>query len=228
MRPSKRDDLVRRALEVFYREGFHAAGMDLISAETGISKTTMFKHFRSKEELILATLRLRDEQFRNRLFRRMEKAGPPRVQLLAMFDALAEWFAEPGFRSCMFIKAASEYPDPGHPIHAQAAEHKRLLFVQVEQIAAAAGAQDPAALARALLLLKEGAIVTAHMGHEADPAADAKAVAATLLAALPGAIPNFAARSGGPQPNGPGGSSPDPQSGARAIDQADERTWSES
>jgi AcrR family transcriptional regulator len=185
MRPSKRDELVRKALEIFYREGFHATGMDLLAAETGISKTTMFKHFRSKEELILAALRLRDQDFRNWLFRRMEQAGPPRAQLSAMFDALAEWFAAPEFSSCMFIKAASEYPDPTHPIHVQAAEHKRLLFLQLEKIAAEAGAPEPAALARALLLLKEGAIVTAHLGHEADPAADAKAAAETLLSAVP-------------------------------------------
>lgn len=186
MRPSKRDELVRKALEIFYRDGFHATGMDLLAAETGISKTTMFKHFRSKEELILAVLRLRDQDFRNWLFRRMEQAGGPRDQLPAMFDALAEWFAAANFRSCMFIKAASEYPDPSHPIHAQAAEHKRLLFLQLLKVAADAGAHDPAALARALLLLKEGAIVTAHMGHEADPAGDAKAAAAALLAkALP-------------------------------------------
>jgi AcrR family transcriptional regulator len=185
MRPSKRDELVRKALDIFYRKGFHATGMDLLAAETGISKTTMFKHFRSKEELILAVLRLRDEQFRSWLFRRMEEAGPPRVQLAAMFDALEEWFAAPEFRSCMFIKAASEYPDASHPIHAQAAEHKRLLFLELERIATAAGAEEPAALARKLLLLKEGAIVTAHLGHEADPAGDAKAAAAALLSNVP-------------------------------------------
>ena len=183
MRPSKRDELVRKALEIFYREGFHAAGMDLLAAETGISKTTMFKHFSSKEELILAVLRLRDQEFRNWLFRRMEQAGHPRAQLLAMFDALSEWFSNPGFRSCMFIKAASEYPDPRHPSHAQSAEHKRWLFLQLQKIAVDAGAPDPANLARSLLLLKEGAIVTAHLGHEHDPAGDAKAAASILLAA---------------------------------------------
>lgn len=185
MRPSKRDELVRGALKIFYREGFHATGMDLLAAETGISKTTMFKHFRTKEELILAVLRLRDQDFRNWLFRRMEQAVSPHDQLLAMFDALGEWFAAPDFRSCMFIRAASEYPDPDHPIHAQSAEHKRLLFRHVRDIAAEARAEDPAALARALLLLKEGAIVTAHLGHEEDPAGDARAAAATLLSAVP-------------------------------------------
>jgi hypothetical protein len=99
-----------------------------------------------------------------------------------MFDALSEWFSSPEFRSCMFIKAASEYPDPRHPIHSLSAEHKRLLFRQLQKIAADAGAPDPAALARSLLLLKEGAIVTAHLGHEADPAGDAKAAALIILA----------------------------------------------
>ncbi len=185
MRPSKRDELVRQALEIFYRDGFRATGMDVLAAQTGISKTTMFKHFRTKEDLILAVLRLRDEEYRNWLFRRMEQAGAPRAQLLAMFDALAELFAQPEFRSCLFIKAASEYPDPSHPIHAQAAEHRRLLFLRLQEIAAAAGAQVPADLARELLLLKAGAMVSAHL-HETDPAGNAKAAAKTLLeTALP-------------------------------------------
>ncbi len=182
MRPSKRDELVRKALEVFYREGFHVTGMDTLVAETGISKTSMYKHFRTKEDLILAVLRLRDEQFRNRIFRRMEALGDsPRAQLLAMFDALGEWFAEPGFRSCMFIKASGEFPDPGHPIHVQSAEHKRLIFQTVRDLARRAGASDPDLLARQLLLLKEGAIVTAHLGHAGNPADDAKTVARILL-----------------------------------------------
>jgi AcrR family transcriptional regulator len=186
MRPSKREELVQKALVIFYREGFHAAGMDLLSEETGISKTTMFKHFRTKEDLILAVLRLRDENFRNWIFRRMQQAGAPRAQLLAMFDALAEWFGEADYRSCMFIKASSEYPDPMHPVHALSAEHKRLLFIKVRELAEQAGAGDPALLARQLLLLKEGAIVTAHLGHEKNPAGDAKLAAKLLIdAAIP-------------------------------------------
>ena len=72
MRPTKRDELVRKALAAFYRNGFQATGMDRLAVETGVSKTSMYKHFRTKEELILAALRLRDEQFRNWLTRRLE------------------------------------------------------------------------------------------------------------------------------------------------------------
>ncbi|SHL69820.1 TetR/AcrR family transcriptional regulator [Roseibium suaedae] len=188
MRPSKRDELVRKALTVFYRDGFHATGMDTLVLETGISKTTMFKHFRTKEELILAVLRLRDENFRNWLMRRIADLSPsPAGQLIAVFDALGEWFAEPDFRGCMFIKAAGEYPEAGHPIHAQSAEHKRLLKKDLEAMARAAGATDPGLLARQLLILKEGAIVAAHMGFDPDPSQAAKSAAQALLAQALGA-----------------------------------------
>ena len=187
MRPTKRDELVAKALSAFYRTGFRATGMDRLAAETGVSKTSIYKHFRTKEELILAALRLRDEQFRNFRTRRLEAlADTPRGQLLAIFDLLGEWFRQDGFRGCMFIKASAEYQEPEHPIHAQSAEHKRLLFVHVRKLAQAAGAPDPAALARALLLLEEGAIVTAHLGYAPDPAGDAKAAARVLIAAALG------------------------------------------
>lgn len=182
MRPNKRDELIQKAFKTFYREGFHATGMDLLAAETGISKTSMYKHFRTKEDLILAVLRYRDESFRNWFVRRVEElAKTPKEQLVALFDVLGEWIALPEFSSCMFIKASSEYPEPDDPIHAQSAEHKRLLFTYVQNLAKQAGARDPDALARQLLVLKEGAIVTAHMGHSRDPAADAKKVAQLLV-----------------------------------------------
>lgn len=184
MRPTKRDELVQKALQAFYRNGFHATGMDMLVAETGISKTSMYKHFRTKEDLILAVLRLRDENFRNWLYRRMEElADTPRGQLIAMFDALEEWFAETGYKGCMFIKASSEYQDVGHPIHKQSADHKRMLEDHVTELAEKAGLLSPDALARQLLLLKEGAIVTAHLGHTENPVQDAKAAALELLKA---------------------------------------------
>ncbi|WP_306259171.1 TetR/AcrR family transcriptional regulator [Pararhizobium sp. IMCC21322] len=184
MRPTKRDELVQKALQTFYQNGFNATGMDMLVKETGISKTSMYKHFRTKEDLILAVLRLRDEHFRNWLYRRMEElADEPRAQLIAMFDALEEWFQEPGYRGCLFIKASSEYQDSTHPIHMQSADHKRMLERHVTELAQKAKITDPAGLARQLLLLKEGAIVTAHLGHTENPAQDAKSAAIALIAA---------------------------------------------
>lgn len=190
VRPNKRDEIVRRALQVFYRNGFNATGMDMLVAETGISKTSMYKHFRTKEDLILAVLRLRDEEFRNWLYRRMDAlATTPRQQLTAMFDALAEWFEEAGYRGCMFIKASSEFQDAGHAIHKQCADHKRMLEDHVTALAEKAGMAEPSSLARQLLLLKEGAIVTAHLKHTANPARDAKLAAERLVEAHGGPLP---------------------------------------
>jgi AcrR family transcriptional regulator len=182
MRQTKRDELVKSALEIFYQNGFHATGMDMLAAESGVSKTSMYKHFRTKEDLILAALRLRDENFRNWLFRRMEDAGAsPRQQLLGMFDALGEWFSEPGYKGCMFIKASAEYQEADHAIHVQSREHKRLLFEHCAALCRRSGVAAPEDLARQLLLLKEGAIVTAVLGRGKDAARDARAAAEALM-----------------------------------------------
>ena len=81
----------------------------------------------------------------------------------------------------MFIKASSEYQEASHPIHKQSADHKRMLESHITELAERAGLMDPGAVARQLLLLKEGAIVTAHLGHTNEPARDAKAAAIRLL-----------------------------------------------
>ena len=184
MSASKRDELVKGALKAFYSGGFHAIGMDRLAKETGVSKTAIYKHFRTKEELILATLRLRDEQWRNWLMRRVEAlADEPRDQLLAIFDALCEWFEEPDFKGCMFIKACSEYPDRDDPIHMTSAEHCRLLRSYIKGIASRAGADDPEDLARQLLVIHEGAIVSAYLLDPKKCGADARRTAEILVKA---------------------------------------------
>lgn len=187
MRPSRRDELVRKAFHVFYRNGFHATGMDTLVKETGISKTSMYKYFRTKDELILAVLRLRDEEFRNRFTRRIQElATTPSGQMLALFDALNEWFSEPDFCGCMFIKAGAEFQDKADPIHVQAAEHKRLLLEQFTALAGQAGAAAPRDLACKLMLLKEGAIVLAVLGNKDHAARNAKEAAKMMIEAAIG------------------------------------------
>ncbi|KAJ55280.1 TetR family transcriptional regulator [Actibacterium mucosum KCTC 23349] len=182
MRPSRRDELVRKAFHVFYRHGFHATGMDTLVRETGISKTTMYNYFSTKDELILAVLRLRDEEFRNRFTRRMQQlANTPAGQMLALFDVLDEWFHEEGFCGCLFIKAGAEFQDHSDPIHVQAAEHKRVLQEQFTAMAREAGARDPRDLASKLMVLKEGAIVLAVLGNKDEAIRNAKGAAQLLI-----------------------------------------------
>lgn len=164
MSASKKTQLIEKALEAFYVGGFQAVGMDRLAKETGISKTSMYKHFRTKEDLILEVLSLRDENFRNWMVRRIEVLGSSPVdRLLAMFDALDEWFNEDDFMSCLFIRASCEYPDSDHPIHKTTEKHTRLMLSHVIGLAEQAGVNDPGPLARQLMLLQEGAIVLAHI-----------------------------------------------------------------
>jgi AcrR family transcriptional regulator len=192
---SRREHLVETALRLFYTHGFHATGIDKILAEAGVAKMTLYKHFRSKDELILAALRRRDELFRNWLMGAMEHAASdPRERLLAMFEALDDWFNERalgtlGFHGCAFIKASSEFDDADHPVHRACAEHKRMIVDYLTGLAAAAGAADPAALAEQLALLKEGAIVTAQVRGATNAAQQAKFIAQTMVDAACGASP---------------------------------------
>ena len=184
---SRRDELVDTALRLFYAQGFHATGIDKVLAEAGVAKMTLYKHFRSKDELILAALHRRDEQFRNWLMGEMERASAdPRERLLAMFDALEEWFEGGaftglGFSGCLFINAAGEFGDADHPAHRSSCEHKRLIVDYLTKLCTEAGAADPQGLAEQLALLKEGAIVTAQVRGMPEAAKTAKAMAQGLL-----------------------------------------------
>ncbi|MCH7943200.1 MAG: TetR/AcrR family transcriptional regulator [Proteobacteria bacterium] len=179
---SRRDHLVDTALALFMRDGFHATGIDRILSHAGVAKMTLYNHFKSKDELILAALRLRDERFLVWFTAAVERrAENPRGRLLALFGALDEWINEPDFAGCAFINAAAEYGRPDDPIHLAAAEHKRLVRDYVRGIAAAAGARDAEVLADALNLLMEGAIVTAHVGGRKDAAKLARRVATVLI-----------------------------------------------
>ena len=187
-RESKKDHLVETAIKLFCRDGFHATGIDRILQEAGVARMTLYKHFRSKDELILAALRRRDEQFRTWFKSRIERTGgTPADRLLASFDALEEWFegrAFPGmpFAGCTFINAAAEYSEAKHPAHQLAAEHKRLIFEYLRLLASSAGARDPDDLAWSIGLLHEGAIVTAQVSSDPKAARGAKEIAKTLMA----------------------------------------------
>jgi len=183
MATSRRDHLVDTAVRLFNEAGYHATGIDRILAEAGVAKMTLYNHFASKDELILAALELRDRRFRDWLRDEVaRRAESPRAALLAVFDVLGTWTAGPDFHGCMFIKAAAEYGVPDNPIHAAAAEHKRLIYDWLRDLAAEAGARKPGELAAQLLLLLDGASVNAQVNPAAPAARQAKKAAAVLIA----------------------------------------------
>lgn len=182
---SKREQIINQALNLFYKNGFHATGVDKIISEAGVSKKTLYHHFRSKNELVLATLRKRDELFRNNMMRETERlATLPKDRLLAIFDFLDGWFNEDSFCGCMFINASAEFGDLKDPCHILCAEHKRLVCDYIASLAEKAGANDASDMAKQWQLLVEGAIVKAHVEGDKDAAKRAQTIARHILPAF--------------------------------------------
>ncbi len=158
-----RERLIAAAIELFYRHGFGAVGVDQIIAKAGVTKSTFYKHFEGKDELMVAAVRRRDEwewQAWNRAVLTLAGDDPVR-QILAMLDVMDLWFNDPEFHGCMFTNAAAEFPNPHDPVHQAALEFKNRSLEQRRALAVAAGADETAAaiFADCLTALIEGALV---------------------------------------------------------------------
>ncbi len=182
-RAQKREHLIEVAAELFNRFGYHAAGIDRVIAEAGIAKTTLYRYFKSKDELIVAALQRVDERYRNDMREMVDglTAGGPKQKLLATFDYLEEWFESKEFYGCPFMSAAGEYAERTHPVFQQAMLHKRLTIAYFEELARAAGLDQPQRMAEEINLLHEGATAVAQINGDPSTARQAKAVAATLV-----------------------------------------------
>ena len=178
-----RQRILETADRLFYRDGIRAVGIDRIIAEANVAKMSLYKHFPSKDDLILAVLQYREqgvlEFFRSAMERHGKKAKSP---LRAFFAALKEWFETPGFRGCAFQNAAIELADPTHPGTEFVRGHKQrfsdLLHGLVEEAVGMAAAKAAPAVA----LLVEGAIVTAVIRGKPDAADVARDAALNLVA----------------------------------------------
>jgi AcrR family transcriptional regulator len=122
----KRDHLMATAWRLFYRDGYRAVGIDTLLAEAGVAKMTLYNHFSSKDDLIIAVLEKRDCELRASIIALVDAStGSPADKLLTVFDWLETWFGTPDFNGCAFIRALSEYPDIAHPIHQTAVRPSR-------------------------------------------------------------------------------------------------------
>jgi AcrR family transcriptional regulator len=179
-----RDRILDVASRLFYQHGIRAVGVDSIIAQSDVAKMTFYKHFKSKDLLVLEFLKRRDEMWRAwfestvcRLALKIEDRP------LAIFDALEERFSSKDFRGCAFINTMIEMADGDHNAHQAAAEHKQKVLRMIRSLLADAGVKKPEELAKAFLLLMDGAIVTAVREKKPGSAKAAKKIAATLLAA---------------------------------------------
>jgi AcrR family transcriptional regulator len=176
-----RQRILETADRLFYDEGFRAVGIDRIIAEAEVAKATLYVHFPSKDDLILAVLEHR-EQSTSEFFRTsMERHAKAKGPLGPFFAALREWFETPDFRGCAFQNAAVELADPKHPGTEFARGYKRrfgeFLRGLIEESVGVKGGR----LAPAVSLLVEGAIVTAAMQGKPDAVEVARDAASRLI-----------------------------------------------
>jgi AcrR family transcriptional regulator len=179
---STRDKLVEAAGDLFYERGFQAVGLDQVLERVGITKTAFYKHFDSKDALIVAVLEERDGRDVRELLAYVTQHGAdPKARILAMFDFLGDWFREPGFRGCLFLNASTEFPNPNDPINRAATLHGTHMAAVVRGLLVQAGVRDPDGLTRQLMLLVGGAIQSRHMRVDLEAAGVARDAAAALL-----------------------------------------------
>jgi AcrR family transcriptional regulator len=185
---SARERLLAAADELFYAEGIHTVGIDRIIERAGVAKASLYSLYGNKEGLIRAYLRGRLERRQDRTVRRLEGVESPREQLLAVYDVLASFIAEPDFHGCAFMNACAE-AKPGSAALEAAEESRGWTRALFTRLAREAGAPDPETLARQLVQLYDGAIVTARMDGDPTAAATARASAAALIDAAVGSAP---------------------------------------
>ncbi len=180
MARDKKQHLIETALQLFNKHGFHATGIDTIMAVSGVSKTTLYKYFRSKELLILAVLEYRHQnlvELFEETIRTSRKANPQAddsYHLHAFFDALQTWFEDDNFFGCNFINASAEFADREHPVHQFACQHKHWLRSCLKTLL------RDTLLAEQVMLLVDGAIVTAQVQSAPQAAETARQLACRL------------------------------------------------
>lgn len=175
-----RERLLAAADELFYREGINNVGIDRVLEHAGVAKASLYSTFGSKDELVKAYLEGRQATRRARIEGRLAREQTPRGKLLAVFDALAETLAQPGFRGCAFIMANAERPggDRSKPVSDVYRQWIRELLLR---LAREAGAASPSALAQQLLLLYDGALISVQMDANAGAGRSARTTAEALI-----------------------------------------------
>lgn len=173
--------LFQKAARLFYKHGYRAIGVDTIAAESGIGKMTLYRHYPSKDDLIVAYLKDSDETFWENFEQITKDATTPRDKLLAFFESLQDYIKTPACYGCPFLNVATEYPETDHPGHKIALEHKQSVRAKFRGLAKEAGAREPEVLADQLFLLMDGAYMASRMFGVKNPASHLASAAKILI-----------------------------------------------
>jgi AcrR family transcriptional regulator len=165
-RLAARERILDTAYELFSRHGIRAVGIDRIIAESGVAKMSLYRHFRSKDELVLAFLQERERRWTYDWLHAQAcaRGNSGAERLLAIFDVFGEWFQRPDFEGCSFINVMLEFDQQEHPIRLASNEHLATIRGLVRAFAEDAGVSDPDAFAWEWHILMKGSIMAAGQG----------------------------------------------------------------
>lgn len=184
----KRQQLIETAFALFYEHSVHGVGINQILQTSSVAKKTLYHHFASKDELVEAVVRYRDEVFFQWLSQQLSKEIAGLAGIRALFMALDDWFNQRvphlyQFRGCFFINISAEFSDPTHVVHQLCAQHKLAIEGLIREQVAALGLPNTAVLriTTAICLLKEGAIVSAQLRGDKQAALTALSLVEQLI-----------------------------------------------
>ena len=166
---SGRERIGRAAYELFSRDGTQTVGVDAVIARAGAAKMTLYRNFRSKDELIIDFLQRRERIWTHEWLQTeaLRRAAAPAGQLLGIFDVFGEWFGGPDFDGCAFLTTMIEVKDLDSPVRRASVEHLANIRSFVADLADRAGIREPDAFARQWHILMKGSIMAAHEGDRA-------------------------------------------------------------
>ncbi|OXM63305.1 TetR/AcrR family transcriptional regulator [Amycolatopsis vastitatis] len=159
--------LLTSASRLFYSEGLHSVGIDRVIADAGVTRATLYRHFPSKDDLLVAYLTGADKAIRAQVEAVRAAGGLPADVVRGVAATIADGIRSPGFRGCAFLNAAAEYPDPAHPVHQAVLAHRQWFLSTVTELLAETGETAPEPAARHFVMLRDGAMAA---GCLTDPA----------------------------------------------------------
>ena len=178
-----REKILETASALFYRRGVRAVGVDLVVAEAGVAKTSLYRHFRTKDDLVAAFLAREDRDFWGTWDAVAERhMDDPRAELGAQLEWIGERVGRPNYRGCPQINVAAEFPETDHPARKIAAAHKRELRHRLKGIAERIGVGHADELAGQLGVLINGAFVSSQMLEAGEAAPLLQQAAHALIA----------------------------------------------
>jgi AcrR family transcriptional regulator len=182
-RVSARERLLAAATELFYANGINTVGIDRIIEHAGVAKASLYDCFGSKEELVRSYLEGRSLARRTRINERLAQFERPEEKILSIFDLLAELAAQPDYRGCAFVRASAD-ANSGDKVKSVCTESRAFILDKFTDLCRAAGASDPELLGKQLVLLYDGATISAHMDGNRNAVATARALAARMLSGV--------------------------------------------